>query len=54
MKTALKSIYEEPKLEIAMLLNSDVITTSGAGEGIEDVGSGNNVDQGGWSNGAEW
>ena len=47
MEKLLKSKYEEPKLEIAMLA-TDIITTSG----VEDVGSDKNVDDGGWTNGS--
>ena len=50
MEKLLKTKYEEPKLEIAMLLNSDVITTSGVGDDIVETGSGTNVDNGGWTN----
>ena len=47
MEKLLKSKYEEPKLEIAMLA-TDIITTSG----VEDVGSDKNVDDGGWTGGS--
>ena len=49
MEKLLKTQYEEPKLEIAML-STDIITTSG----VEDVGSSGNVDNGGWTGSTDW
>ena len=55
MKKALKTNYEEPKLEVMAFINSDIITASGAEDvGVGDVGKGPNVDDYGWSNGANW
>lgn len=51
MKKALKTNYEEPKLEITRFIASDIITTSSV---VGDVGSDGNIDEGGWSNGANW
>ena len=53
MVKVLKSVYEEPKLDITAFADSDIIITSStAGE----VGSDGNVDnEGGWTNGsANW
>ena len=47
MEKLLKTQYEVPRLEIAML-STDIITTSG----VEDVGSSGNVDDGGWTSGS--
>ena len=51
MEKALKSIYEEPKLEITKIIATDVITTSSV---VGDVGSDGNVDDGGWTTGTNW
>ena len=49
MEKLLKTQYEEPRLEIAML-STDIITTSG----VEDVGSSGNVDNSGWTGSTDW
>ena len=48
MEKFLKSKYEEPRLEVTMLIKADIITTSD----VEDVGSSGNVDNGGWTSGS--
>ena len=50
MEKVFKPGYVEPRLEIMAFINSDIITTSGVG----DVGSDNNIDDGGWTNSTTW
>ena len=51
MEKSLKSIYEEPKLEITKFIASDIITSSSV---VGDVGGDGNVDEGGWTTGTTW
>ena len=47
-------MYEEPRLEIAEFINADIITTSVAEDDTQDVGTGSNVDNGGWTGSTNW
>ena len=50
MEKVFKPDYVEPRLEVMAFIDSDIITTSGVG----DVGSDNNIDDGGWTNSTTW
>ena len=54
MEKILKPMYEEPKLEITVFIKSDIITTSATEDDSQDVGTGSNVDNGGWTGSTSW
>ena len=55
MEKSLKTKYDEPKLEVMAFINSDIITTSNVDDGVGNVGSDGNIDDGGWTGGsAKW
>ena len=51
MEKVFKPKYEEPKLDIIAFVGLDIITASST---VGDVGSNNNVDDGGWTGSTNW